>query len=100
MRRYVDENNKRDAKINPNKWWDNFPKLLNKFSFMFVSSEFNGQFEEKLNNIAHTTGVNGAAMNVVNLLLFAEDIKSEFVGLEQAYNLMIQNSEIKPIDAK
>lgn len=100
MRRYVDENNKRDAKINPNKWWDNFPKLLNKFSFMFVSSEFNGQFEEKLNNIAHTTGVNGAAMNVVNLLLFAENIKSEFVGLEQAYNLMTQNSEIKLIDAK
>lgn len=100
MRRYVDENNKRDAKINPNKWWDNFPKLLNKFSFMFVSSEFNGQFEEKLNNIAHTTGVNGAAMNVVNLLLFAENIKSEFIGLEQAYNLMTQNSEIKLIDAK
>lgn len=100
MRRYVDENNKRDAKINPNKWWDNFPKLLNKFSFMFVSSEFNGQFEEKLNNIAHTTDVNGAAMNVVNLLLFAENIKSEFIGLEQAYNLMTQNSEIKLIDAK
>lgn len=100
MRRYVDENNKRDAKINQNKWWDNFPKLLNKFSFMFVSSEFNGQFEEKLNNIAHSTGVNGAAMNVVNLLLFAENIKSEFIGLEQAYNLMTQNSEIKLIDAK
>lgn len=100
MRRYVDENNKRDAKINPNKWWDNFPKLLNKFSFMFVSSEFNGQFEEKLNNIAHSTGVNGATMNVVNLLLFAENIKSEFIGLEQAYNLMTQNSEIKLIDAK
>ena len=100
MRRYVDENNKRDAKINPNKWWDNFPKLLNKFSFMFVSSEFNGQFEEKLSNIANTTGVNGAAMNVVNLLLFAENIKSEFIGLEKAYNLMTQNSEIKLIDAK
>lgn len=100
MRRYVDENNKRDAKINSNKWWDNFPKLLNKFSFMFVSSEFNGQFEEKLNNIAHTTGVNGAAMNVVNLLLFAENIKSEFIGLEQAYNLLTQNAEIKLIDAK
>ena len=100
MRRYVDENNKRDAKINPNKWWENFPKLLNRFNFMFVSSEFNGQFEEKLSNIANTTGINGAAMNVVNLLLFAENIKSEFIGLEQAYDLMTKNSEIKLIDAK
>lgn len=100
MRRYVDENNKRDAKINPNKWWENFPKLLNRFNFIFVSSEFNGQFEEKLSNIANTTGINGAAMNVVNLLLFAENIKSEFIGLEQAYDLMTKNSEIKLIDAK
>ena len=38
-------------------------------------------------------------MNVVNLLLFAENIKSEFIGLEQAYKLMTQNSEIKLIDA-
>lgn len=100
MRRYVEENNKRDEKINPNKWWDNFPKLLNRFNFMFVSSEFNGQFEEKLSNIANTTGINGAAMNVVNLLLFAENIKSEFIGLEQAYDLMTKNAEIKLIDEK
>lgn len=100
MRRYVEENNKRNEKINPNKWWDNFPKLLNRFNFMFVSSEFNGQFEEKLSNIANTTGINGAAMNVVNLLLFAENIKSEFIGLEQAYDLMTKNAEIKLIDEK
>lgn len=99
MRRYIEENNKRDTKINPNKWWENFPKLLSKFSFLFVSSEFNGQFEDKLENISTTTGINGAAMNVVNLLLFAENIKSEFIGLEQAYQLMTQNSEIKLIDA-
>lgn len=99
MRRYIEENNKRDNKINPNKWWENFPKLLSKFSFLFVSSEFNGQFEDKLENISTTTGINGAAINVVNLLLFAENIKSEFIGLEQAYQLMTQNSEIKLIDA-
>lgn len=99
MRRYIEENNKRDIKINPNKWWDNFPEFLNKFSFLFVSSEFNGQFEDKLENISTTTGIYGAAMNVVNLLLFAENIKSEFIGLEKAYQLMTQNSEIKLIDA-
>lgn len=94
MRRYVEENNKRDSKINPNKWWENFPKLLNKFNFLFVSSEFSGQFEEKLKNIATTTGVNGSAINIVNLLLLAENIKSELMGLEQVYNLMTKNTEI------
>lgn len=71
MKRYIDENNKRDIKINSNKWWESFPKLLSKFSFMFVSSKFNGQFEEKLNNIANSTGINGIAINIVNLLLKA-----------------------------
>lgn len=99
MRRYVDENNKRDVKINPNKWWNNFPDLLNKFSFLFVSSEFNGQFEEKLENIAQSTKINGGALNVVNLLILAENIKSNFMDMEQVYNLITQNSEIKLIDA-
>lgn len=99
MRRYVEENNKREVKINPNKWWDNFPDLLNKFSFLFVSSEFNGQFEEKLENIAQSTKINGGALNVVNLLILAENIKSNFMDMEQVYNLITQNSEIKLIDA-
>lgn len=98
MRRYVEENNKRDVKINSNKWWNNFPDLLNKFSFLFVSSEFNGQFEEKLENISQSTKINGGALNVVNLLILAENIKSNFMDMEQVYNLITQNSEIKLID--
>lgn len=98
MRRYVEENDKRDVKINSNKWWNNFPDLLNKFSFLFVSSEFNGQFEEKLENIAQSTKINGGALNVVNLLILAENIKSKFIDMEQVYNLITQNSEIKLID--
>lgn len=99
MRRYVEENNKRDNKINSNEWWNNFPKLLKRFSFLFVSSEFNGQFEERLDNISKTTNINGGAMNVVNLLLFSENIKAQYMDLEEAYNLITQNSEIKLIDA-
>lgn len=98
MRRYVEENNKRGIKINPNKWWSNFPELLNKFSFLFVSSEFNGLFEEKLENIAQTTNISGGALNVVNLLILAENIKSNYIDLEQVYNLITQNSEIKLIE--
>lgn len=97
MRRYAYENNKRDIKVNPNKWWEKFPELLSKFNFLFVASEFNGQFEDKLGNISTTTGINGAAINVVNLLLLAENIKAKFIGLEQVYELMTQNSEVKLI---
>ncbi len=100
MRRYIEENNKRDNKINPNEWWNNFPKKLKKFSFLFVSSEFNGQFEDKLDNISKTTNINGAAMNIVNLLLFAEKIKSQYIDLEEAYNLITKNAEVKLMNMK
>ena len=95
MRRYIEENTKRDNKINPNEWWNSFPSDLKKFNFMFVSSEFNGQFEDKLKNISHTTNINGCALNVINLLLFAESIKTNLIDLEKAYDIMINNSEIK-----
>ena len=95
MRRYVEENNKRDSKINPNKWWNHFPEIINNFTFLFVSSEFSGQFQDRLNNITATTGINGSVMNVVNLLLLAENIKSKYIGLEKVYELMSQNGEIR-----
>lgn len=95
MRRYIDENNKRDIKLNSNEWWNNFPCLLNKFSFLFISSEFNGQFEEKLKNIAQSTNINGGALNVVNLLLLVDNVKANYIDLEQVYNLITKNAEIK-----
>ena len=99
MRRYIEENNKRDEKINSNKWWLNFPDIIKKFGFLFVSSEFNGQFESKLKNIAQSTSIHGGALNVVNLLILAENIKSNIMDLEQVYNLITQDSEIKLIEA-
>lgn len=99
MRRYIEENNKRDEKINSNKWWLNFPDIIKKFGFLFVSSEFNGQFESKLKNIAQSTSIHGGVLNVVNLLILAENIKSNIMDLEQVYNLITQDSEIKLIEA-
>lgn len=99
MRRYIEENNKRDEKINSNKWWLNFPDIIKKFGFLFVSSEFNGQFESKLKNIAQSASIHGGALNVVNLLILAENIKSNIMDLEQVYNLITQDSEIKLIEA-
>lgn len=99
MKRYIEENNKRDEKINSNKWWLNFPDIIKKFCFLFVSSEFNGQFESKLKNIVQSTSIHGGVLNVVNLLILAENIKSNILDLEQVYNLITQDSEIKLIEA-
>ena len=37
-------------------------------------------------------------MNVVNLLMFAEKIKAQYMSLDEAYRLITQNSEINPLD--
>lgn len=98
MQRYVSENDTRDKEINPNEWWNHFPEYLEKFCFLFVSSKFVGQFEDRLRNISSRTSRNGAVINVVNLLILAENIKSNMVDLEEVYERFTSNSEIKLLD--
>lgn len=97
MRRYVEENKKRDKCINSNEWWRNFPLSINEFSYLFVSSEFNGQFEKKLDNIWQTTHINGGAVNVVNLLVLAEKIKGKYMNLNEVFSLITRNNEVKTL---
>ena len=94
MQRYVSENDTRDKNINPNEWWNHFPNYLEKFCFLFVSSKFVGQFEERLKNIASRTNRNGAAINIINLLLLAESIKSQMLDLDTVFDKFTCNSEI------
>ena len=98
MQRYVSENDVRDKEINPNEWWNHFPDYLEKFCFLFVSSKFVGQFEDRLKNIASRTKQNGAVINVVNLLILAENIKSKMIELEDVYDKITCNSEVKIIE--
>lgn len=93
MERYVRENTKRDGEINPNKWWENFSEEVKKFYFVFISGSFKGRFEEQLRRLSMTTGINGAAVNVVNLLLGAEKIKSGEMTIEELEKAMFNNSE-------
>lgn len=93
MERYVRENNKRDEEINPNKWWENFSEEVEKYYFVFISGSFKGKFEEQLRRLSMTTGVNGSAVNVVNLLLGAEKIKSGEMTIEELEKAMFNNSE-------
>lgn len=77
MSRYINENIKRSAILNPNKWWESFNPGVSAYTFLFVTSYLRGEFEKQLNYIsAANSGIKGAAISIENLLYFAEGIKS------------------------
>ena len=94
MIRYIQENQRRDEKINPNKWRENFEEKVTKFNYLFVSSSFIGGFKKNLQHIADRTGINGVAIDVENLLYFAEELKSGRLSYKDSFNKYI-NDEIK-----
>ncbi len=89
MTRYVEENNKRDTTRNPNEWWNNFSDSLNKFYFTFISGEFKGNIDEKLNRISIATNRKGAAIAIISLLKLANEIKAKRMNLEKAKDIFI-----------
>lgn len=93
MERYIGENQTRDHKINPNKWWEHFADDINDFYFMFVSGHFVGNFKSQIERISRNKGVNGAALAVTNLLLCAEAYKSGYLTHETIKNEMFNNRE-------
>ncbi|WP_432650281.1 restriction endonuclease FokI C-terminal domain-containing protein [Huintestinicola sp.] len=95
MFRYIEENQKRDKALNPNEWWTVFDGVVSKFNFAFVSGEFTGGFKDRIENISRRSGVNGAAINSVNLLLLAEEIKSGRLSYANAFDMFECNDEIK-----
>lgn len=94
MSRYIEENQKRDKTLNPNEWWNIFDDAVNKFNFAFVSGEFTGGFKDRLENISRRSHTNGAAINSVNLLLLAEEIKSGRLTYGDAFAKFECNDEI------
>lgn len=94
MKRYIDENKNRDKTINPTEWWSNFPQDINEFYFLFVSGKFIGEYDNKLKKIYKQTNTYGGALNVINLILGAERIKSGNLTLEEIPDRFLENSEI------
>ena len=82
MTRYVEENNKRDKTRNPNEWWNNFDKNINEFYFTFISGEFKGNIDEKLERISIATKRSGAAIAIMSLIKLANEIKAKRMNLE------------------
>lgn len=94
MARYLDENQKRSKKLNSNEWWNVFAANVSDYNFVFVSGEFTGKFKDRLENIHRRSGVKGAAINSVNLLLLAEEIKSGRLSYGEALKKFDCNEEI------
>lgn len=95
MFRYIEENQKRDKALNHNEWWTIFDDAVSKFNFAFVSGEFTGGFKDRLENISRRSHTNGAAINSVNLLLLAEEIKSGRLSYGEAFAKFEYNDEIR-----
>lgn len=75
MERYIVENIRRDVVINPNKWWEIFPADLNIFYFFFISGKFISSYQKRIDMIRDKTGIKGGALDVINLLIYADSIK-------------------------
>jgi hypothetical protein len=88
MQRYIQENQRRDEKENPNKWWENFGKDVRKFYFMFVAGRFIGAYQGQIERIARITETNGAAVDIGRLLLLANENKNNAQALSDMQNTL------------
>jgi len=93
MKRYLHENQVRDLDINSNSWWLNFEDNISIFYYLFVSGKFIGRFQERLENIMRTTGINGAALGVENMLLCADAVMANKITLKNIGDEMFNNEE-------
>ena len=93
MSRYINDNQKRDAAINPNRWWEIYPDCVKHFNHLFVSSFFVGKYKQQLQVIAHDKGEDGACITAENLLYLADMLKSQKIKYEDVKHLM-KNDEI------
>lgn len=94
MVRYLQENNERREEINSNKWWEEFDNEVSTFNFAFISSYFTGQFTPRLIEIKNRTGINGAVINIENLLLVAEALKRGELTYPDFFKLFDCNNNI------
>lgn len=89
MARYIEENNRRDKTMNPNEWWNNFNKDVDEFYFTFISGEFKGNIEEKLERITIRTHRSGAAIAIMSLIKLANEIKAQRMNLKDVKDIFV-----------
>lgn len=87
MARYIRENHNRNPEINPNRWWTEFPESTVSFYFAFISSFFTGMYKDRLAEISKEYHINGATIDVENLLYIAEGLKSGKISYGQFFDM-------------
>lgn len=90
MERYIGENQSRDEKINPNRWWNNFDSDLVTYHYMFVAGHFKGKYQEQIQRVNYNKKVTGAAVSVKELLLLANDYKAKKVSHQDIEQILFQ----------
>lgn len=92
MERYLKENAERNEVLNPNLWWEAFPKDVKEFYFLFVAGHFRGNYKTQLERITLLRNINGAALSVVELLRLAEKIKSRSICITDWNEKLFSNT--------
>lgn len=95
MYRYLEENKERNPLLNPNEWWQVFDSQVKQYRFAFISGAFTGGFKDRLNNLKMRSGITGAVMNSVTLLLTAEELKAGRLAYEEFFALFDCLDEVK-----
>lgn len=92
MARYINENKKRDKDENKNEWWLSFPESIDDFGYLFISGAFKGKINDQLSRLSNHCDVNGGAIDVPNLLMLAENLKSSRYNKSEIKNRLFNNS--------
>ncbi|MBM7817405.1 hypothetical protein JOE56_002099 [Brevibacterium paucivorans] len=93
MVRYIEDNQFRDPKRNPTKWWESFPKTISpkNTTFLWVSSTFTGAFDEQLKSTYHRTNANGGAVAVDQLLIGVDKVCRGELTSEELFDSLKRN---------
>ncbi|MGN8713794.1 restriction endonuclease FokI C-terminal domain-containing protein [Hornefia butyriciproducens] len=94
MIRYIEENKARDEALNPNKWWKVFPSYVSDYGYSFVSSEFVGGFQDRLDYIKSRTSYDGSCVSAMNILLLGEKVLNGEIDRTDFFTRLKCNSEL------
>lgn len=95
MIRYIEENKARDRNLNPNMWWEIFPATVSDYGYSFVSSEFVGGFQDRLDYINSRTRYDGSCVSAMNMLLLGEKVLNGDIDRSGFFSSLKCNTELR-----
>lgn len=97
MTRYINQAQKMENGFPPNNWWRYFQENdVKTLHYLFVTSFLRGSFIKNLESIHQRSNVSGGAINVANLLCFAEHVKRNSLPLSALHSQMHNDEIVMP----